>query len=388
MKRILLFLLFVASNAFAQNKTLKPDETVFKFGGYIKSDFIFSNFYNGEVARSSPLRDIHFPAQIPVGDRNSFKETDFHVKESRFNFDVMTNKLGKDIHGYLELDFLLSGQGNENVSNSYSPRLRHFYFEWDRLLFGQTWTNFMVVVIPNDLDFTGAPEGLVVARQPQIRYKYKTWSFAIENPNTTITTQDVANVATKNSYTPDITARKVFNLKNGFISAAAIIRFLHSSGNYKGVGFGLTTGGRISIGDRGDDFRFMGTYGDGLGRYLALGFLSAAYDDETTLNNISSLNGYVAYNHYWSKTVSSSINAAIINAYNPEEINPLANKLAYSASVNLKYEPIKELLVGVEYNYAYREIANNTSGAFSRVQFAARYKFGYHNSLTSEKYIK
>ncbi|NLR91807.1 DcaP family trimeric outer membrane transporter [Flammeovirga agarivorans] len=386
-----LFLAFFSCSLFAQESdNLSTPNTTFKFGGYVKADFLFTNFHNGELPRTSPMRDIHFPAQIPVGEEDSFKDTDFHVKESRFNFDVKTTKLGKEIHGFLELDFMLSGQGNENVSNSYAPRLRHFYFEWDRMLFGQTWTNFMVVVIPNDLDFSGAPEGIVFVRQPQIRYKYKTWSFSIENPNTTITTNDVTNIATANSYIPDITAKKKFPLKKGFVSVAGIVRTLFSSQpeDYKSFGFGITSGGLIKVGEKGDDFRFMATYGNGLGRYIALGFLSAGYDNDTSLENISSINGYVAYNHYWSKVLSSSFNVSGLTSDNPSNINPQANKVAYSASVNLKYEPIKEMLLGIEFNYGYRELVDNTSGAFSRIQLAARYKFGYHNSETSEKYIK
>ena len=116
------------------------DSTEFAFGGYIKTDFINTWYMNGEVGSESPFRDFHLPSQIPIGPRDENFGLDFHVKESRFNFDVTTKILGQEIHGFLELDFILSSQGDEKVSNSFNPRLRHFYFEWDRLLIGQTWS--------------------------------------------------------------------------------------------------------------------------------------------------------------------------------------------------------------------------------------------------------
>jgi hypothetical protein len=114
------------------------DSTTFKFGGYIKTDFISTWYQNGDVDGGSSLRDFHFPGLIPVGPADQNYNMDFHVKESRFNFDVSTQIKGQKIHGFLEMDFLLSSQGNEKVSNSFAPRLRHFYFEWKRMLIGQT----------------------------------------------------------------------------------------------------------------------------------------------------------------------------------------------------------------------------------------------------------
>ena len=185
MKKYGILLLALATSVWGQSQAI--DSTEFAFGGYVKTDFINTWYRNGEPGSESPLRDFHLPSQIPIGPRDENFGLDFHVKESRFNFDVTTRILGQQIHGFLELDFLLSGQGDEKVSNSFNPRLRHFYFEWDHLLIGQTWSTFMIVVVPDDLDFFGATEGIVASRQPMIRYKHKNWMFALENPETTLT---------------------------------------------------------------------------------------------------------------------------------------------------------------------------------------------------------
>ena len=96
--------------------------------------------------------------------------------------------------------------------NSFNPRLRHAYLEWDRLLIGQTWSTFMVVVVPDEIDFSGALDGLVFIRQPQIRYKAGSWWFALENPETTITSyQGSAPEVTDSEILPDIIIRKNFS---------------------------------------------------------------------------------------------------------------------------------------------------------------------------------
>ena len=368
--------------------------TTFKFGGYVKVDFLNTWYNNGDVGDTSPLKDIHFPAQIPVGDSDENFNLDYHVKESRFNFDVKTKLFGEEIHGFVEVDFLLSAQGNERVSNSFAPRLRHFYFEWGNLLIGQTWSTFMIVVVPDDLDFAGAAEGLVFNRQPQIRYTHNNWQFSIENPETTVMDfQDAAIVETEKEIFPDIVVRRNFKLKRGFIGLSFLNRVLSGKtdeGNEvkKEYAFGLSGGGKIMVGDKGSDIRFMATYGSGLGRYTGLGFTAGGVlDEDQNINGISSLNGYVAYNHYWKpEKWSSSFNISAFQAYNDMDlVSAQANEQAYSVSANLKFSPAKVLLFGVEFMHGYRALANNIDGSFNRIQFSAKYSFGYNNTVTNEK---
>ena len=203
MKRILIVLtIALTANLSAQDN--EGSTTEFKFGGYIKADFLNSWYMNGDVGETSPLRDFHLPSQIPVGPTDEHFDLDYHVKETRFNFDVKTQILGKDIHGFIEMDFLMSKAGDEKVSNSFNPRLRHAYFEWDRMLAGQTWSTFMVVVVPDEIDFAGAMDGLVFIRQPQVRYKAGKWWFAVENPESTITEYlEAAPKITESEILPD-----------------------------------------------------------------------------------------------------------------------------------------------------------------------------------------
>ncbi|MBK3517788.1 DcaP family trimeric outer membrane transporter [Carboxylicivirga marina] len=381
-------LLFMTIGVCAQEN---ESQTTFKFGGYIKADFINTWYENGDVGESSPLRDFHLPSQIPVGAKDEHIDLDYHVKESRFNFDVKTNLLGKEIHGFIELDFMMSKAGDEKVTNSYNPRIRHAYFEWDKLLIGQTWSTFMVVVVPDEIDFAGAMDGLVFVRQPQIRFKLGNWWLALENPETTITPyQESHTEVTESEVSPDIIFRNNFSGDWGNWAVAIMGRTLHKKDSIKhyAMGVGITTGGKIKVGRRGDDIRMMATYGTGLGRYLSAGFSAGAVvDNEGALNTIDVVNAYIAYNHFWKPKVwSSSFSVAVYNAMHDDNlVVPEINKSSYSISGNIKWDIAPQLRFGAEYMYGYRELQGGVNGAFHRLQLAAKYTFGYNNTVADEK---
>ena len=365
--------------------------TTFKFGGYIKANSLHTWYQNGDVGETSPLRDYHLPSQIPVGPADQYFDLDYHVKESRFNFDVKTTLLEKEIHGFIEMDFLMSKGGDEKVSNSFNPRLRHAYFEWDRLLVGQTWSTFMVVVVPDEIDLTGALEGLVFIRQPQVRLKFGSWWFSLENPETTITQfKGSASEVTDSDFLPDLVVRKNFSGEWVNWSVAAIGRTLNSNDSIdvSSFGFGVTTGGKIRLGSRGNDLRFMATYGHGLGRYINSGFSSSAvFDAGTNLNPVNTVNGYIAFNHYWKpEKISSSFSLSAYQTFHDEAlVSPDINQMSYSLSGNLKWDPVPELRFGIEYIYGVKQLLGGTSGSMHRVQLAAKYFFGYRNTVSNEK---
>jgi hypothetical protein len=339
------------------------------------------------------MNDFILPGAIPVGPTSQDHILGFHIKESRFNFDVTTNIKGKKVHGFLEMDFLLPAQGNTKVSNSYSPRLRHFFFEWNKVLVGQTWSNFMIVVLPSDLDFLASPDGLVFCRQAQIRVNLGSWSFSVENPETTYTSYKESTIkASQQQAVPDITVKKSYSGKRGIFEVAGIFRTLggrDSTGTYiSHSAFGITSGGKLAIGTKGDDLRVIGTYGYGLGRYLAVNFVSTGVlDKNRDIHPTSTINGYIAYNHFWEKDkFSSSFNIGAFNAFQAESlISPEANKLTYSASVNFKYYLAPQLMTGCEFMYGYRELVSGQSGSYNRVQVSAKYTFGYTDKSTIEK---
>ena len=369
----------------------KEPKVEFRFSGYAKTDFIYTMYNNGLVDVNNPLRDIHLPSAIPVGIEDVNHTLDFHAKESRFNFDLRSKLFNKDIHGMVELDFLFSAQGDPRVSNSFSPRLRHFFFEWDKFLIGQTWSTFMIVTLPDEVDFTGAMDGIVLSRQAQFRVTLNDWQFALENPQTTFYNTGESNLSTAGiDIMPDLVVRRNFNGKKINWSIAVIGRALHVGDSTKQTnpGVGITTGGKILLGKRGDDIRLVVTAGQGLGRYLSANFIASAFlDANNQLQTIGSLNGYIAYNHFWTKDgkISSSFSLSGFQAQYGEGATNGSNQTAVSLSGNVKYSPIQKLTLGFEYMYAYRGVVGDINGSMHRIQLAAKYSFGYHNSVVNEK---
>ena len=116
-------------------------------------------------------------------------ETNLHAKTSRFYFTTDTDTDAGRVSSRIELDFMLSRNGDERISNSWNSRIRHAFIKWDysdsgSLLAGQTWSTFFNVgALPDLLDFVG-PVGTIFDRQPMLRWTTGPWQFAVENAAT------------------------------------------------------------------------------------------------------------------------------------------------------------------------------------------------------------
>ena len=360
-------------------------ETEFKFGGFIKADLIASDYRDGSVPATSALRDFYIPSLVPVGGDDGGSQVDFHAKETRFNFGTESDlENGHRLKTFLEFDFMLSDAGDERVSNSYQPRMRHAYFSYDKYLFGQTWSTFMIVNLPDNLDFIGVPEGVVFERQTQFRFSVGPWQFSLENPETTVTPyQGGARIVTGSSAIPDLIARYNFGGDWGDLSVAGIYRQLSYDEPITAIdsttsAYGLTFGGTIKIGSQ-DDLRFAVTNGSGLGRYVGLNFVNGAVlDANNELEAIDTTNGFIGYLHHWNDRWRSSFDIAAFEADNNASLTGTGvNKSASSISVNLLYSPDPKLTFGVELMRGNRELESGVDGAFNRVQFSAKYNFSF-----------
>ena len=372
-------------------------QTRFSFGGYVKLDVLNTKYYDGNVGRNSPLRDIHFPADIPIGRENAvpFLNLDYHAKESRFSLETRTRFANDQVlRAFVEVDFLLSAQGDERVSNSFSPRLRQFFFTYDKFLFGQTWTTFQILEpIVEDLDFGGTADGFIFNRQPQIRLTTGNWQFALENPEVTLEPFGGGRrIITESAAFPDFVARRNFAGKWGTFAVAGMLRQLKHDFQVADtvkanstLGYALTLGGRVKVGRR-DDFRFEASGGAGLGRYAAFNLSNAAVvDSEEEVDAISSVLGFVGYRHFWTERLRTNLNVSGILVDNdPALTGDSVNKHAYSISANLIYSPLPVLDFGVELMRGVREIEDGTSGTFDRLQFSGKYIFGFSTCTKEE----
>jgi hypothetical protein len=194
--------------------------TTYKFGGYAKFDAMFTDYSDGTPDGNSLMRQFYYTPQIPIGDGTGSSDmtADFQARETRINFRADTTTGGGDkITAFIEMDFLTHGDGNEVVSNSYSPRLRHAFIKYNKWTFGQTWSTFMdVAALPEALDFVGPAESTTFIRQSMIRYTTGNLELAVENPQTFVADPgDVGGNERDRSTAPDMIARYTFKLDGG-----------------------------------------------------------------------------------------------------------------------------------------------------------------------------
>ncbi len=352
-------------------------------GGYIKTDLIFSSTSDGSIADGSAGRDFYVPATIPVGGEAD-TDVDMHARQSRLFFTTATDDGERKITSRIELDFLTTTDGNEQVSNSYAPRLRRAFATYGNWLFGQEFSRFVeLAVFPETLDFVGPFEALPFVRQAQIRYTDGPWSVSVENPQTTVTTATGGRVSADDGVFPDVTFRYRWQGQKNIYSITALGRWLHLDDNRLGTAEGegafaggVNMAGRINVNQR-NDVRFGLVFGRGLGRYVAGNLVNAAaFDAEGDLEPTWVYAAHLAYRHFWNPKLRSSLVLGAFHADQDEELTGgLATEWAGSFHGNLLYSPVPKVTVGGELIWAGRELSNGDSGTLSRLQFSARYDF-------------
>ncbi len=354
------------------------------YGGYVKLDVITERTSGGQVPSGSIARDFLIPGAIPVGGEASGFDTDFSARQTRFFLKTETD-VGDDhkIGSHIELDFMVTSGGDERISNSFAPRVRQAYITFDNWLFGQTWSTFQDVgALPEAMDFIGPTPGTVFDRQPMIRYTNGGLQIALEQPETTITTPTGARIVAGDDSLPDMVVRYNHKGEFGHLTAAAIGRVLRVNEDDFGLindssfGYGVSLSGKLNVGER-DDFKFMATAGEGLGRYIGLNIVNdAAVRADGSLAPIATYSGFAAYRHFWNDKWRSTLSGSYFKADNPVLLTTgLVTDESWNVFGNLVYSPVAPLDIGIEYMYAKRRIEDGASGNLQKVQMSAKYKF-------------
>jgi hypothetical protein len=374
-----------------QSKSITPNAapgTSFHVTGFVKADALWTDTGDGEIADGSSGRDFYIPSTIPVGGKSEDSaDFGFHVKQSRFNFGTDTVfESGQLLQTRFEIDFYGSALGNQRVSNTYAPVLRHAYVKYGNWLVGQTWSNFMdVATLPEAVDFIGNTDGTVFVRQPQVRWTSGGFSVSAENPQTTIYAyQGTSSFESDDSLFPDLTARYTFKGAWGHLSAAGLLRELRYEragtptqskidDNEWSLAYSLS--GKWNVWGK-DDIRFY-LLGGNLGRYVGLNFSAdAMLTQNNKLESVDGWAGSVSFRHFWSNSWRSTVWYAMQDYDNDRTyVGGGTNKSSDSIGVNLFYSPFAKLDLGVEYRHANREVEDGTDGKLDRLQFTTKYSF-------------
>jgi hypothetical protein len=366
--------------------------TSFLFTGYAKVDGLWTDTPDGEIPESTSGRDYYVPSATPIGGLDEGTDFDSHAKQTRLIFGTDTLLDGGDkVSTRFEVDFFGSSLGDQRVTNTYAPVLRHAYVQWREWLAGQTWSNFQdIATLPDSVDFIGPTDGTVFVRQPQLRYTKGGFSASLENPETTITpyvgtlpptSGGNDRITTDDSDLPDFTARYTWKGSWGHFSVAGLARELKYEVASTTAPFKASTwtaagslSGKFTLGQ--DDIRYM-LLGGNLGRYVGLNFTNdAVITPDGDLESIDGFAGFVAYRHVWNGKLRSNLYYAMQEYDNEVSLTGnRVNKSSNSWTVNFIYSPLPKLDIGAEFRHAVRELENGADGSLDRLQFMTRYSF-------------
>lgn len=326
----------MTSAAQAGFKVKISDEDTIEFGGYIKAD---ARYVDGDVG----YRDFWIGTAGVTDENNHFN---MNVKESRFN----TKYTHGDVMGFIEMDFY-GGGGNEVISNSSNPRIRHAFIKYKNVLVGQTWSSLMnTSAIAETADFAGPAVGLAFVRQGQIRYTHGNLVMALENP------ESYGGDASKDS-TPDLIMKYNFSGDWGNASIGGLGRSLTTADGHSESAFGGSFAAKIKTVGK-DDIRIQFHKGQ-LGRYV-----SVAGSTDVVGEEVEDVTSYMAaYRHFWSDTIRST---AFYGKVETDE----SDRERTHWGVNLFKNFTPKLAFGVEFgNYALDEQDADSN----YLQFSAKY---------------
>jgi hypothetical protein len=304
----------------------------------------------------------------------------------------------------IEGDFRGSGGG--------SVRLRHAYGSYKGILAGQTWSNFTSFVgNTGTLDFDSLPGAAgFQSRTAQLRYTTGPLSIALEDPQFAISGKDVVTFAgnsiedindadgdpiifgrtttnvkdSQETSLPALTAR-IQDSAGGLNYAAAVLAqqlgYDTGTADDTAIGYAAFVAANIALSDM---ITIQGSlsYTDGASNYLYRAGAMSGYVDDANgdLETISGYGGIVGAGLNLGDGRSINIGYGMTQVDLDDAVAAKAVKATDAESIsavmaNYKWTPIKNAMMGIEYQYGMKESQNGDDGDASRLLFAAQYNF-------------
>jgi hypothetical protein len=370
------------------------DQPTFEIYGFGQADAI------EDFKQNDPnWYDVNRPSKLPKADDQFGENGHFYLspRQSRFGVKGTVPTTSGDVTAQFEFDMF--GVGPD--AGQTTIRLRHAWGQWKQVGAGQTNSEFMDVdVFPNVLDYWG-PNGMLFFRNVQVFWEFyrdgdSNGRIAIENPGASadlgLLSDRIELQNVKGRFPmPDITGHYRQAEPWGYVQAGGAIRYLawddlipndvfNLAGHAWGWGFSLSSNVKPTA---NDVLRLQAVYGHGIENY----FNDAPVDvgpERNPGNSVSPLNGeplpvlgLVFYlDHNWNSKWSSAAGYSRVEVQNSELQAPSAFKLGEYASANLLCTPVKNVMIGGEFQWAHR---HNFSDGFEvsdyRLQFSFKYSF-------------
>ena len=384
--------MFISATARAQNDQQKK---VMEIYGFIMMDA----GYNFDQIHPDWF-DVVRPTKLPAfanqygPDGNFF----FSVRQTRLGFkNYFETGLG-ELRTHFE--FEMFGTGVD--AGQTTIRLRHAYGELGKFGAGQYWSPFMDIdVFPNSVEYWG-PNGMAFFRNVQVRYMPiqgdTRLTIALERPGASadagIYAERVELDGVKPKFPlPDLSAEFRYGKGWGYVELAGILRQIEwedmnndpydLSGEATGWGVSLST--NLKFLNSKLIFRGQGIVGEGVQNYF-----NDAPVDIGIKNNLSDpikpvlgvalpITGISAFlDINWSEKLTSTIGYSMVDIENSDAQSDDAYKKGQYALTNLMYYPVKNAMMGIEFQWGDREnFRDGFTSEIKKVQFTFKYNFSH-----------
>lgn len=327
-----------------------------KVGGYAKGDII----YDFDAIDAT---DFFTTTSIPV-DAPPRTNARFHARQTRLSFDTRWATGVRPVRIFVEGDFFGSGS---------SFGLRHAYGETGPLLVGQTWTTFTdVAAAPATLDFEGSVSA-VNRRQALARWTQPlgredlTASLAVEDTRFLVERPPGVR-ADPRSPSPDLVGRVRLERDRTQFQIAGLYRLLgvQTPGDDVAMAsaWGVNFTGAILLRESTRAY-YQILLGEGIGSYRDLPDAALTGTGRAAL--LPLFGWMVGITHDWSETLSSNVTYAENAFDNPDFQRDDALRRTTYLAVNLIWNPLERVDLGIEYLYGLRENVDESVGTAHRV---------------------
>ena len=382
-------LLFFSIVVMAQEESKKT----FEIFGFAQTDAGY-NFNQVNPQWYDCMRPSKLPAY--ANQFGTDGNTYFSVRQSRLG---VKSSMETDLGEFKTVfDFDMFGVGGD--AGQTTIRLRHAYGQLGHFGAGQTESAFMDVdVFPNTLDYWG-PSGMLFYRNLQVRWMPIMGAtrlvFALEMPGASgdqgVYSDRVELSTVKPRFSlPDFSGHYRYADKWGYVQLGGMLRSIKwedqtssSTVDLSGsaVGWGLSLSSGLNLG-KNALLHLQGVYGEGVENYF-----NDAPVDIGIENNFSNSSqpikgvalpdlGLVAFLDYnWTDKLTSSIGYSSTTITNSDGQAADAYHRGQYVVGNLLYNPIKNVMAGVELQWIDR--ANNSDGFTSsatKINFTFKYNF-------------
>lgn len=351
----------------------------FSFGGYAKTDLIHDFSGHGDEQE-------FILSQIPVeGSPQEGSYSHIQISETRFHFETRNSDSAHENSLYIEFDFF-------DKSNTFSPRLRHAYVRYGKLLVGQTWTLLSELrQLPLMLDFA-AGDSILGGRTQQLRWtehsKDKTlgWAIALESFNDSAIYNPTSLDGIARSNFPRLTTGVTKLWDRLTWSSGVSVTQLRFDGTQEvsdtsELAVTATTAGRVYLTpSKTHWFGFGFGYQSGsitdVITFANGGIPNAAIDDNGELELAKAWNTQLGLNTIWTSKLSSNFSYAYTKmTHTPDAFEPEWIRIGSAFHANLIYKYDDQLSLGIEAMHGDRENINGDSGDAQRLQFSSFYYF-------------